>query len=520
MRKNSKIFFLIFVFCGYLFIPICPASQELPEWVDTQKTVSMDLQDASLKDVLKIFSIQSGLNFISSEAVKDRKITLYLDKVPIKKSMDMLFKANNLTYELDTESNIFIVKDWGPAKPETITKVFYLKYATVSSSSLKEEASNYVHSSTTTGTTTTTTSSSTGGTGEDKGKWGVEENSGITKAVKKLLTSQGVVVEDYRTNSLIVTDVPSNMPIITKTIAALDIPVPQVLLEVEMLDVSKNTIDKLGIKYGQTPFTMVLTGSSVRTSWPFVGSSLPLAAAKTLTPGTIGVNSTGYTILLDFLKTQSDTKSLARPRILTLNNETAEIKIMTREAIGRQSRVITVEGTAQSTEGIADREDTGVSLRVTPQINTETGDVTMFIFPSVKDTTTSTIATIAGGSEYFKDPEERSTKSTVRIKDGDTVIIGGLIRNDTSQTLTKLPILGDLPVVGALFRHKSRDKDRQRELLVFITPHIVNEAEPKTNMAKVKDTVSLPIREQGEVSVIDRHALISNSLNNFEKRVR
>jgi len=134
----------------------------------------------------------------------------------------------------------------------------------------------------------------------------------------------------------------------------------------------------------------------------------------------------------------------------------------------------------------------------------------MFIVPTVRDATTSTFNTA------FKDPEERSSKSTVRVKDGETIIIGGLIRNERSETMTKFPILGDIPVMGALFRHRSKDKDKERELLVFITPHIIKDT--SIELALGQKTVSLPEREQNTVSGIDRQTIISTSLNNFEKK--
>ncbi|MCM8781142.1 MAG: STN domain-containing protein, partial [Candidatus Omnitrophica bacterium] len=127
MRNNFKL--SVFIFCFYLLMPNWGGAQELAP--SGEIPISMDLQDASLKETLKILSIQSGLNFIASEAVQDRKITIYLDKVPLKPAMDKLFKANNLTYELDKQANIIIVKDWGKPEIETVTRVFKLKYATV-----------------------------------------------------------------------------------------------------------------------------------------------------------------------------------------------------------------------------------------------------------------------------------------------------------------------------------------------------------------------------------------------------
>ena len=488
-------------------------------------TISMDLKDASLKDVLKILSIQSGMNFIASEAVADRTLTLYLDKIPLKEAMDKIFIANNLTYDMDKQANIFLVKDWGKPQIETVTKVFYLKHATVSSSSLKEEMKNNVSGGgsvfgSTSGTSSTSGSSgSSTTTGTISGKWNSEDQAGITKAVSKLLTPQGTLIEDYRTNSLIVTDVPSRMPVVEQVIAALDIPIPQIMLEVEMLDVSKDVLDKIGFKYGQSPFTVTLAGGHISTGFPFE-SWENLYKTATAAHGTLGINEgdTGtYKVIVDFLTTQTDTKMLARPKILTLNNETAEIKIVTNEAIGVTTTSTGAGGTGLITAE-AERQETGVSLRVTPQVNPDNGEITMFIMPSVSDATQKVTLTSTGSAfpATFVNPETRYTKSTVKINDGDTVILGGLIRNDKSEVITKLPFLGDIPFLGKLlFTNRSTSPNRERELLVFITPHIVKDN--NVNFAKAGGDVS-PTREQDTVSGFDRQTAVSSSLDKFEKK--
>ncbi|MDD5255040.1 MAG: STN domain-containing protein, partial [Candidatus Omnitrophica bacterium] len=117
-------------------------AQEAPYLEDSDVLISMDLQNANLKDILKIFSIQSGLNFIASEAVQERKVTLYLDNVPIQEAMNKIFKANNLSYDLAEESNIFIVKDWGVPKLETKTKIYALKYRAVPNANFSKEKVN------------------------------------------------------------------------------------------------------------------------------------------------------------------------------------------------------------------------------------------------------------------------------------------------------------------------------------------------------------------------------------------
>ena len=499
MKTIFRLGFFIFIISLYLF-PAGGLNADSGLIPDTpNKTVSMDFQDVSLKDILKAFSVQSGLNFIASEAVQDRKITLYLDKVPLDKAMDKLFKANNLSYDLDEEANIFMVKDWGKLQVETITRVFYLKYASVLSSPIeKEKASSFE--------TDSSTSSSTAQS--NSGRASAGGSSGITRAVEKLLSSNGSVIEDFRTNSLIVTDTPNRMQVIAQVIASLDVSVPQVMLEVEMLDVSKNTVDKLGVNWPTTLASLNVVGSR-NTAFPFFGNKAAQGIASTHFAAS-ALTFIGATLTLDFLRTQSDTKILARPRIMTLNNETAEIKIVTNEAVGSlQSQT----GTSQPLTTVsAERIETGVSLRVTPQINLDAGDITMFINPVVKDTTTSTL------SVSFKDPEERSTKSIVRVKDGETVIIGGLIRNEVTRQETKVPIFGDIPLIGRLFRHvggttSNPDKNRQRELLIFITPHIIKDTQVK--LAKTQK-VALPEREQDTVSAVNREQKISASLDSFD----
>jgi type II secretory pathway component GspD/PulD (secretin) len=525
MKKIFISSVFIFIFCFSFFISKISAETQLP-LLDIEPTISMDFKDADLKDALKIFSIQSGLNFIASEGVRDRKITLYLDKVPLGVAMDKLFKANNLAYELDREANIFVVKDLGKPAVETITKVFFLKFATVSSSSLKEEMSSYIPSGGAGG------GGETGSTGTStSGKWKVEDDTGITTAIKKLLSEVGSVIEDFRTNSLIVTDTPRRMEVISQVIASLDVTVAQVMLEVEMLDVSKGAVDQLGVKWPQSLLKLDMTGASRETNLfgdkgtnpaeRTMALAGPTAGGWTLGPwGAAHFGPTIFSVVnaqltLDFLSTQTDTKYLARPRIVTLNNETAEIRIATNESVGVISTTASAGGTTGTTTAEPERSETGVILRVTPQINTETGEITMFVYPKVSEAVQGNSFIVANNTYQYRDPEERSTKSVVRVKDGETVVIGGLIRNEKTVIETKLPILGDIPLLGAVFRHKNRSKDRERELLVFITPHIIKDN--NIQLAQTQ-TVPLPEREQNTASGLNRELAINSTLKGFEKR--
>ena len=235
---------------GYLI-----AASSLEELLGDKEDVriTLDLEDASLRDVLKMLSVQSGLNFISSEAVADRRITLFLDNVMLLPAMDKIFAVNNLTYELDRESNIFIVKDWGSPSLEVDTRVYFLKYASVSNSRLNQGSS-----------------SSGGSTGSSSSSSGSSSRSGLKDALGIVMSAQGKIIEDPATNSIIITDMPSKFPVIEKVIANLDVPVPQVMIEVEILDVDKSDVDKLGLKFSGSDW-LKYSGPNFGAVYPFPG---------------------------------------------------------------------------------------------------------------------------------------------------------------------------------------------------------------------------------------------------------
>ncbi len=436
------------------------------------KVISMDFNEAALNDVLKIFSQQSGLNFIASDEIRDKKVTLFLDRVPVESALEQILSANNLTYETPPGSNIFIVK---PAVKETDqmeTRIYRLKNATLLASKLTSTANI-------------------------EGSVAADVAMGIISAIKAIISTSGTVIEDPRTNSLIITDVSGHFPKIEQAIAALDISIPQVLIDVEMLDISKEGSLQFGIKFGATPLTF--KGGTRNHYYPWNQNWL-LDGGKVTEPAySVGtIDASGLSAALQLLKSRSDTKNLARPRILTLNNETAEIKISTEEAIGIATNTSSSQSTALQSVS-AERVKTGVFLTVTPQANLLTNEITMAIVPKVIQARTG--GTFSG--QTFKDPEERGSKSILRVENNDTIVLGGLLRTDYSNTITKLPVLGDLPVVGTAFQHKDR-KDTERELIIFITPHIVTEKptalalSPSSRITREQDVHSARARKIDE----------------------
>ncbi len=508
---------------------------------DTSKSIFIDVKDVSLVNVLKIISQQSGLSFIATQDVADKKITLYLNKIPLNQALQIVLDANGLTYEMQNDSNVFVVKAKEKMAKNMITKVYQLKYATVSSSKLNStisiprggsSSSGGGSSSSGGGSSSSGGGSSSSGGGSSSsggGSYSSEGGSsssggsgGLEEVIKGSLSPDGKVVEDTRTNSLIITDLPAQFDIIESTIAKLDVPVPQILIEVEMLDVSKSTADKLGISYGATPLTF--TGALKATTWPFTRSQASISPASSsgsssssssisgpYTPGSI--SAAGLTATLNFLTTNTDARTLARPRILTLNNETAQIQISTNQAVDVVPSS-TSSGTAGSTQSYTvDRYTTGVILKVTPQANLLTREVAMAVSPRVIDVILSQVQPPASIGGTIFDPETRGSDSILKLKDGQSMVIGGLMTNQNNNTVTKLPFLGDLPVIGAAFRSKSTSKS-ERELIIFLTPHIIddtNQSALKGDSSSISAQAALDIQDAS-----DRAQEINNSLNTYE----
>lgn len=393
------------------------------------KSISMDFQDVPLKQILKVFSQQAGMNFVASENIQDKKVTLFLDKVSIDDALNAILSANGFTFERQLNTNIFIVKDAGVSAIALKTRIFKLSYAMVSGADIG------------------------GGSSE-----------GIEKILQELLSPNGKIIVDARTNSLLVTDIPPVLASIENVLKELDVKTLQVMISAEILEVSIDTLKRLGVEWGSdTGQFMTYTGGTRSTFWPFK-ESLFKGATESATIGS--ANFSSFTAVLKAIKTDSSTQYLARPRLLTLNNKPAEMKIIKKAAVATTTVTTAGEGLTQATQSL-ERYEVGTILKVTPHINKD-DYITMTIEPEVSRVKVSTWS-----SNYF-DPFKRSAKTTIMVKDGETVVIAGLISREDSDSNRRVPILGEVPIFGRVF---SRDEKQtsDTELLIFITPYIIKE---------------------------------------------
>lgn len=483
--------------------------------------ISMDFKDADLKTVLKTFSEQTGINVIASEEVGRRTITLYLEDVTVMDALDRILASADLVSERPAGSQIYVVKpkpaETGEAQVVTVTRVYRLKFARVSTSRLAKAvealgAQTPFEAQKLTAATSAAAGSgggagggAAGGGGFGGGGGGGAAEVGIDKVIENLLTSFGKVVVDGRTNSLIVTDLPDNFARIDAVLRALDIKTAQVLVEAELLETSLSKLKDLGVEWGTgSEGTLLKLSPATRTTrFPF--STFLGEKTGDTTKVTLGtINTSLGEAVLDALERDTDTKILARPRVLTLDNESAVIRLTNQQAVAVQTT--TVATGAGITQTTPERMTTGVILVVTPQVN-EDDFITMLIEPSVTKVVASLI------SSAIKDPKSRSARALVRVRNGQTLVMGGLIDRSEQEVLQRVPILSGIPVLGAAFRNKEIDNTAS-ELIVFITPRIVDESMAAQRSAAAAEA---PLQAREQEPTEGRQQEIEQRLNVLER---
>lgn len=410
--------------------------------------VSMQFQDVPILDVLKIFSQQTGINLATSEGIGDQKITLYFEDVEVLDALDQILTAAHLYYERALGSEIYIVKPKPTEEKITedmVTKVYRLRYARLSSSPLNKSGATSV---------------------------------GVDDVLKELLSDGGQLVVDARTSSLIVTERPENFPRIETALAALDVKTPQIMIEAEVLETTMTKARDLGISWLASGEQIVsfTPGSSRKTRFPF--GFLGREAPNTPTAfglSTLDVSNAKW--VLEALEQDSETKILARPKILTLDNESATIELTNNQAVSFST---TSAPLTQTNSVSAERVQTGVSLIVTPQVN-DNGWITMVLEPKVTKTVKAAVAPPSGQGDVV-DPKTRTVKTMVRVQQGQTLVLGGLIDRSDEEVVRRIPLLSSIPILGKAFIHRDVDKSTS-ELIIFVTPQILQE--PETHVASV-----------------------------------
>ncbi len=472
------------------------------------RKVSIRVSNVPISAFLNSITTQAQINFIMSEEFANKKVTASLTKVTVREALDTLLRVHGLTYQRIGKSDSYVVTKRSNDAPDTITKIYTLSYISLQSiGSPSSEMSNIMSQD-----VSSAAGSSFGGSSSDSGtaaggNTGGDAYSGtaeIIGIVKSMLSPVGRIAVDPRTNKLIITDVAEVFSQVENILAELDIKPPQILIEAQIVEVSKTSGLSLGFEYGAGDGTIVsFTGPKRQVTSEFMrGFSLDgegnkqdihgwdwiFPSSNDLNNGGSGSGSGGgsssssssngegeseggildfsaFKIVLRSLLTRGEAKYLGKPKVVTLNNKTATITTSTDATVGITQSVSGSGDTGMSTQS-AERKRVGLTLQVTPQVNRE-GYVTLYVQPSYSDV-------VSSGFDNTKDTTTRAASTLVRVKNGQTVVIGGLLTSRETDQTRKVPLLGDIPILGWLFTSRSKSKSTT-DLVIFITPTILAE---------------------------------------------
>jgi general secretion pathway protein D len=310
------------------------------------------------------------------------------------------------------------------------------------------------------------------------------------------LVGQVFVVADEDTNSLLVTAATKNFERIKEILADLDRPVPQVLIKVLIAEVShENTLD-LGVEFS------VLNMHAAGLKGSKGGTNFTNFSVAAQTDGfIISVLEDNITAAIHALATVGKLDVLSRPYILTSDNQQASIMVGEEVPFITRSQLTDTGQTINTIE----YDDIGIILTVMPHINPD-GLVIMDIYQEISAQTGKTVPISQTTTQSVDAPvfARRAAQSRVAIRDGQTIVIGGLMEDRNTDTVRKVPILGDIPWLGALFRQTVKDKTKT-ELLIFLTPHVAKVPDDLKGMSANELENSKVIRGAVEPGAFDEH---------------
>ncbi|MFH1996840.1 MAG: secretin N-terminal domain-containing protein [Candidatus Omnitrophota bacterium] len=514
-------------------VEVDPSSPEaggiafIPGEIDLNQRVTLDLRNMEVSDALRYISLRSGMNIVTSKLVSGR-LSFQLKNVPLKDVFDVTLLSNNLAYEkqgeifyvmTDKEYQLRFGENFGDAR---VVKVLRLNYAIPAKAfdlldALKSKIGRLLVDQDS-GTVMIMDTPENIAVMEEALASLESKNdvrifnlnyataADVTEKLKSQLDKKNVgsVIGDERTNQVIVQTLPERMNDIKSMITALDKKTQEVMLDAKIVKIKLSDDLNVGVQWegmfrqlshmmggtgfyylGSHPLEPVIREGRVyvddltKDSYVSPGSTAYQGIYPTTDNPTAGSKSTGsesiylgryhdkkaFETVFKFLQTLGDTKILSNPKISVIDNHEAIIHVGKREAY-----ITTTTTTGQATTTTAEEVtfiDVGIKLSVTPTIN-EDNYVTLKVKPEISDVIEKLI-TPSGNEIPIVDTSLAET--TVMVKDGTTIIIGGLRKEEKKKTEERVPFLSNIPIFGNLFKDRMNETERT-ELVVMITPYI------------------------------------------------
>ena len=498
-----------------------------------QSKISLDLKGMDVVDVLKMLATRATMNIVIGKNVSG-KVTILLKDVDVKDAFEIVVLANDLA--CDTKGgiiNVMTQRDYELLYGERYqdkkqAKIIQLKYAKAAdiSKALNQIKTNIGKVVIDEGSNTLVLVDAPEALKQMEDflqKTDLPMETRVfsldyaqaekinTKLQEAITKGIGSIKFDERTNKLVVRDYPDKLNEISKIITAFDEKTPQVLIDAQLIEVDPSDKFEMGVNWDYW----------IKKYFEF-RSALPISTASTLFLGTVQSGTPDapgkYKAIIDVLRTIGDTKILSSPRIMVLNNQEAKIHVGKKEAYITSTTSQGGSGNTVTSQTV-NFVDTGITLSVTPTINKE-GFITIKIKPEVSEATSVDLLS-DGQKTSVPIVTSSDAETTVMVKDGVTVIMGGLAKDKKEKTVKKIPILGDIPGVGFLFRSTS-DNVTKTDLVILLTPHIMSgessfsdfdEVKPKDGfIAKMVDGKIVKERYSRQDAQQQYYNLISNKV--------
>ncbi|RKP43353.1 type IV pilus secretin PilQ [Trinickia fusca] len=379
-----------------------------------QKPVTLQFRDANVRMVFEALSRTTGLNVIFDRDVRaDLKTTIFVTNASVKDTVDMILMQNQLDKKQLNATTLFIY----PATPAKQLEYQELKVRTFQLSNVDAKQ--------------------------------------IQQLLKSILKIKEVVI-DERANTVTIRGTPDTIKVAEEMIAAQDLPDPEVMMEVEVLEVSHERLSDLGIEW---PNSFTASTPSTANTWGLL-HHLPVNS----------LNVSSLSATANFKLTDTDANLLASPRIRTRNREKARIMIGDKVPVISSSSTPSTSGPSYTQ--MIQYLDVGIKLEVEPRVYRD-GDVGIQLNLEVSNITNTISSNNPQGlNSLAYQIGTRSASTSLRLRDGETQILGGLISDEDRRTADKVPGLGQLPVLGRLFSDHHGDHAKT-EIVLQITPHII-----------------------------------------------
>ena len=405
------------------------------------KPITLEFRDTPLRTVFEVIARSSGINFVFDKDVRaDNKVTIFIRNADIDEIMRLILATNQLERKMLSENSVLIYPNT-PAKArdyqDLVTRSFYLANADVKQAQA---------------------------------------------LIKSLVKTKDTFI-DEKLNLLMIKDTPQAVQMAAGLLESLDMAEPEVMLDVEVLEVTRSRLQELGLRFPDQIGYGLLNPSTTTTTLNGNFAQTNTNLGGTLAPGYVDLRNTSLTtfvsnpaVTLNLKSQVGDGNTLANPRIRVKNREKAKIHI------GDKLPVFTTTSTANvGVSASVSYLDVGLKLDVEPNVSLD-DEVSIKVGLEVS----SVVREVAGPSASLAyQIGTRSASTVLRLKNGETQVLAGLISDEERSTANRIPGLGDLPTVGRLFGSQ-KDDNNKTEIVLLITPRIVrNVVRPEANAMAV-----------------------------------